>query len=250
MVRLRDWTAPNVHGVWRALKARYGDPRHGNKRNPLSELLFIICSIQTDERKYESAYRELRRRLPRFQDIAHARTDQIAEALHAGGLSGQKARVIKEVMRRIADRFGFPTLAPLKRRSDTECERFLDSLPGVGKKTARCVMMYSLDRDVFPVDTHCWRISRRMGWVRRTRPNGSCSPSDMDRLQSRLPRVLRSSLHVNMVSLGREVCTPTSPRCGVCPIARFCARIGLSGCQVSLGQVVVPISKIPSERRR
>ena len=224
----RNRIAPKVCRVWRALKARFGDPRHGNKRNPLAELLFIICSIQTDERKYESTYRDLRRRFPRIRDLAEAHGSELAEVLRAGGLSRQKSKAISAIMGGIVGRFGSPTLSPLRRLSDRDCELFLTSLPGVGKKTARCVMMYSLGRDVFPVDTHCWRICRRVGWVRATRPDGSCSPADMDRLQSKLPRHLRFSVHVNMVSLGREICRPVSPRCSECPIATLCARVGVN----------------------
>ncbi|MEZ5304792.1 MAG: endonuclease III domain-containing protein [Verrucomicrobiales bacterium] len=103
-------------------------------------------------------------------------------------------------------RFGKLSLADLRRLPDGEVEAFLTSLKGVGKKVARCVMMYSLDRQVFPVDTHCWRIARRLGWVRPTQKDGHCSERDMDRLQERIPPARRYSLHVNMVSLGRGFC--------------------------------------------
>jgi len=106
-----------------------------------------------------------------------------------------------------------PTLTPLKHMTNNECERFLTSLPNVGKKVARCIMMYSLDRQVFPVDTHCWRICRRLGWIKQTRKGYSCPPRDMDRLQSIIPPDLRYSMHVNLVSHGRTVCTETKPRC-------------------------------------
>lgn len=110
---------------------------------------------------------------------------------------------------------------------DAEAEAFLLSLPGVGKKVARCVLMYSLGRQVFPVDTHCWRIARRLGWVRPIQKDKHCAPRDMDRLQSKIPLELRHSLHVNIISLGREICTPTTPRCNECPISAWCPRIGV-----------------------
>ena len=114
----------------------------------------------------------------------------------------------------IIERFGRLTLAPLQGLDDAAGEAFLTSLPGVGKKVARCVMMYSLGREVFPVDTHCWRIARRFGWVRPTQKDGHCAPRDMDRLQNKIPPALRFSLHVNMVSLGREHCKAGAPLCG------------------------------------
>jgi len=219
--------ARNAKKVARALFVKYGDFGHYNRKNPLEELLFIVCSIQTDERSYRATFRSLRQRFPRFSDLGQASESSIAKAIEVGGLSRQKASAIRKVVSAIIGRFGHPTLAPLRQMPDFECEDFLTALPGVGKKTARCVMLYSLRRDVFPVDTHCWRVCRRLGWARRTRPNGSCSPKDMDRLQAKIPLGLRFSLHVNMVSLGRETCLPHRPACGTCPICSLCKQIGV-----------------------
>ena len=127
----------------------------------------------------------------------------------------------------IVAKFGEPTLKPLRKMSDKDAEAFLLSLPGVGKKVARCVLMYSLGRQVFPVDTHCWRIARRLGWVRPTQKDKHCAPRDMDRLQSKIPPELRYSLHVNMISLGREFCSQAAPRCDECPISAWCPKIGV-----------------------
>ena len=220
--------APNAERIARVLSRCYGDWDHFNRRNPLEELLFIICSIQTNEELYRDTFAALRQAFPSFDLLAQATEEQIAKAIVNGGLSNQKARKIKRLLSEIIGHFGKPTLAPLKRMSDEERERFLTSLMGVGKKTARCVMMYSLGSQVLPVDVHCWRICRRLGWARPTRPDKSCSPRDMDRLQAKIPPDLRFSLHVNMISLGREICTATAPKCDSCPIRVCCRRIGLS----------------------
>lgn len=164
---------------------------------------------------------------PRHQQIAEASAKYIAKPIERGGLSNQKAKAIRAIMDTLVERFGRPTLSTLKGWSDEECETFLTSLPGVGKKVARCVMMYSLGREVFPVDTHCWRICRRLGWVRPTQMDGHPSPHDMDRLQAKIPPDLRFSLHVNMVSLGREFCTARRPKCRECPIKGYCKKIGV-----------------------
>ena len=212
----------NVYDVATALRATYGDFAHNNRKNPLDELLFIICSTKTTGLSYENTYRRFRRHFPRFEDIARASEYELAEALSSGGLQNIKARALKTIMQILEQRFGGPTLSPLKNMSDDECERFLTSLAGVGKKVARCVMMYSLGREVFPVDTHCWMICHRLGWVRKTTGKGRCTIRDMDRLQDLIPPELRFSLHVNMVSLGKEICTFRNPKCGVCPISVFC----------------------------
>jgi endonuclease III len=212
----------NVDRVARVLSERYGDHAHGNKMNPLRELLFIICSVQTNESLYQSTYATLISRFPTFYQLAKAQEAEIASAIRRGGLAQQKAQTIRAILSRLESDFGIPTLSPLRAMGDTECQEYLESLPGVGRKTARCVMMYSLGRDVFPVDSNCWRICRRIGWVRPTRPDTSCSPRDMNRVQAGIPPHLRFSLHVNLVSHGRTCCSPSAMQCDRCPIWQLC----------------------------
>jgi endonuclease-3 len=171
---------PNVEHVVLALSNTYREQTHGNEMNPLRELLFIVCSLQTNEVLYLSTYASLMSRFPTFGQLAEASESEIAAATIArGGLARQKAR---SILSRLESDFGAPTLSPLRGMDDAECETYLESLPGVGRKTARCVMMCSLRRHAFPVDSNCWRICRRMGWGRPTRPDKSCSPRDMDRV--------------------------------------------------------------------
>ena len=218
---------PNIKNVAATLSARYRDHAHGNKRNPLSELLFIICSLQTNEALYLSTYASLRSRFPSMRLLAEASEIEIAGAITRGGLSRRKARAIRLILSRLVYDFGSPTLAPIRAMNDSECENYLTSLPGVGRKTARCVMMYSLKRRVFPVDSNCWRIARRLAWVQATRPDGSCSSSDMDRLQNGIHPSIRFELHVNLVSHGRAICLPIAPRCNSCCRRRLCPRVGV-----------------------
>lgn len=212
----------NVGAVARALSDCYSDHAHGNKVNPLRELIFIICSVQTNEALYRSTYTKLMSAFPRFGQLADATEEEIAATIAHGGLSRQKARTIKAILARLESDFGSPTLLPLREMGDAECEEYLESLPGIGRKTARCVMMYSLRREVFPVDSNCWRICRRLGWVRPTRPDRSCSPDDMNRVQAGVPPNLRLSLHVNFVSHGRAICLSSVPLCDTCCIRQFC----------------------------
>lgn len=213
---------PHVEAVSQILTEKYRDNAHGNKSNPLRELLFIICSVQTNETLYQSTYTSLIARFPTFRQLSHATEEEIAAAIEHGGLSRQKARTIKAILRRMESDFGSPTLSPLRRMNDTACEAYLESLPGVGKKTARCVMLLSLQRSMFPVDSNCWRICRRLGWVRHTRPDKSCSPRDMDRVQAGIPASRRLALHVNFVSHGRACCLPGEPCCDSCCVREYC----------------------------
>jgi endonuclease III len=219
----------DVYSIASALTTKYMDFPHNNKKNPLDELLFIICSVKTTGGSYEKTYKRFRQRFPRFSDIAKAREYDLSRALSTGGLQNIKARQIKKVMKALVRTFGTPTLSPLKRWTDDECEKLLVSLSGIGKKVARCIMLYSFRRHVFPVDTHCWRICKRLGWIRATSHSRACTSKDMDRLQEKVPPELRFSLHVNMVSLGRDICTYYDPTCSICPIEGFCKKIGVTG---------------------
>lgn len=218
--------ARNVIEIAELLKNTYGDFGHYNRKNPLDELLFIICSVRTSEKNYQNTYKLLRKEFPSFSMLAEASAEYIAKPLATGGLQNQKSIAVKKIISAIVDKFGKPTLAPLKQLSDEDCEKFLTSLPGVGKKVARCIMIYSLNRKVFPVDTHCWRICCRIGWT-RAKKRGICTPEDMDRLQNKIPPDLRYSLHVNMVSLGRKVCTASKPKCQQCPVSEYCKKAGV-----------------------
>lgn len=219
----------HIEEIALALSSRYGDDRHGNRSNPFEEFLFILCSLQTNEDLYTSTFASLKRAYPRCDMLAKTSCRNIAAVLRIGGLANQKAGTIFKVARVLREKYGRVTLAPLHAKSTNDCEAFLTSLPGIGIKTARCILMYSLGRPVFPVDTHCWRICRRLGWVKATRPDGSCSPQDMDRLQERIPPPLRYGLHVNMISLGRDVCTTANPKCSACVIRHRCHRVGVEG---------------------
>ena len=216
----------NLEAVARILRRRYRDFDHFNKRNPLDELIFIICSVQTAEVSYKRTFRALRDEFKTFTHLNEAPASYLARPLKPGGLSEQKSKSLRTIFDTITETFGRLTLSPLRDYSDADCEEFLTTLPSVGKKVARCVMMYSLDRDVFPVDTHCWRIARRLGWIRPTTSDGHCSERDMDRLQSKIPPHLRFTLHVSFVSFGREICTATKPKCATCPIAKHCRKVG------------------------
>ncbi len=216
----------NAYLVAKRLSDKYRDFNHFNKENPLEELIFILCSIKTSHKTYKSTHEALINQFPNLDEILLVPDDKLSNVLMSGGLQNQKARTIKRLLSHIKSSVGELSLDLLYNKSDKECEEFLLALPGVGKKVARCVMMYSLNRRVFPVDTHCWRVSRRLGWIRRTTPDGSCSSNDMDRLQKKIPVDIRYSLHVNMVSLGQNICLPNKPRCDICRVELFCKKIG------------------------
>jgi len=202
----------------RLLRIRYGTPRLGNKRNPISELVFIILSARTRGKHHEAIYRKLRRRFVTWENVRDARLQEIERVIRDAGLSRVKARQIKALLRRLSRDFGSLSPHRLRRMTTEQVEAYLASLPGVGLKTARCVMMYSLDREVFPVDTHCLRLFQNLGLVQdRLRFEDAQDP-----FQNAVPRDIRRSLHVNVVAHGRAVCIPRAERCSDCVIAHLC----------------------------
>ncbi len=210
---------PHVEEITEALVQEFGRPTLGNKKNPFNELLYIILSSRTPPDVYQETYRSLRREFKTANSIAEARPEYVAKTIEQGGLHNKKAHAITKIASELKEKHGRVTLAPLKQMEIEEAEKFLTSLPGVSIKTARCVLMYALNRAVFPVDVHCRRVAHRLGWT----------PSDIylterqaDELQEKIPEYLRRDLHVGMVLLGRNYCSPRNPRCSECPLLEFC----------------------------
>lgn len=216
--------SPDAASVERRLRRRFGTPALGNKRNPVRELIYIVLSAKTPEARYQEAYRRLTGRFRRMELLADADVRELEDLIRWAGLARRKSEQIVQLARALRAEYGRVTLAPLQRLSDAEAEARLRDLPGVGKKTARCVLMYALGRHVFPVDAHVLRICRRIGWAAGISAKGT---RFHDQLQERIPLDLRHSLHVGMVELGREYCRPKGPLCRECPIADLCPMHGL-----------------------
>lgn len=210
---------PYVREVTRALLAKFGHQTLGNKRNPFDELLYIILSSKTPPNRYTLTFKNLKSKYPTADQLARAKPQTITKVIESGGLADKKAQQISSIAKYLLQQFGHVTLGPLRHMSDKQAEDFLDSLPGIGKKMARCILMYSLDRSVFPVDAHCYRISQRLGWVSQSQ---TLTDRIADELQNGIPPQFRYDLHVGMVLLGREYCQPRRTYCQICPLLEYC----------------------------
>lgn len=199
------------------LARRYANPRHGNKQNPLDELVYITLSTRTSESVFRRIYRDLKKAFPSWDDVDGRRIGEVHRILSPGGLSALKAYQLLGIFSGLRREFGRATLAPLKALTNEEAERFLTSLPGVGKKIAKCVLMYSLGRHVLPVDVHTHRVAVRLGLQAKHRPDTS-----QDLIEAQVPPQLRYGFHVNAVAHGRTVCLPSKPLCAVCVLRQYC----------------------------
>ena len=214
-------TQSEVRWVCNTLSLHYRDRLLGNKRYPLDEFLYIILSLRTHERGYTTAYKQFKSRFPSWIDAYRATTSAIASAIRPGGLALQKARRIRNALRLIKARLGEVSLRKLKDLPPNDVERFLLNLPGIGLKSARCIMMYSLSCDVLPVDTHVARICKRLGWGKNEK-----NMALHRRLDKIIPRRLRYAFHVCCVQHGRVICRSQYPRCYACCLSSICPKIG------------------------
>lgn len=204
------------------LEGAYGRPRHHNPPDPLDDLIFIVLSRMTQEVKYVRTYRALRERMPTWNLVCESPPDELELILQDAGLSRTKTGHIRAILAEIQAREGELDLSRLHALPDDAVERYLTSLPGVARKTARCVMLYALGRNVLPVDAHVWRIARRLGLVR----DQPWSERGGREFEESVPADLRAGLHVTMIAHGRSVCRALSPRCGECIIADLCPSAG------------------------
>jgi len=203
----------------------YGDDRHGNLDEPLDELVFILLSAQTEEYLYRKTFQDLKDYFSEWEQLLDAPEEKIAQVIRHGGLSRKKASQLKGAFRQIHHDIGRLSLDFLRDMSDEEALQYLTSLPGIGAKSAKCILMYSLARPVFPVDTHVWRVSRRLGI---TPPVPKANDVQKQELEQLVPEDLRYRLHVNMISHGRQTCTVYWPKCDDCVLADMCPSKGLS----------------------
>lgn len=211
---------------WRKVDRRlstYGSNRHGNLDDPLDELVFIILSAQTESYLYTRTFKGLRAAFSRWEDLLDSSEEGIADIIRCGGLAQKKAAQIMSAFRKIIADTGHLSLDFLRDVPDAEAMKYLTSLPGVGVKSASCIMMYSLNRQVFPVDTHAWRVSRRLGVAA---PVPKPTAKQERELESTIPPSLRYRLHVNLVSHGQQTCTTYWPKCTKCVLADFCISCG------------------------
>jgi endonuclease III len=226
---LRPGAAERLVWIDEALEEFYGTPESelGNQNDPLDEAIYIILSLQTDLRRFRSTWFGLRTAFPRWDAVKSANTRKIANVLREGGLHRQKARTIKKLLEAVRRIAGDLSLEMLRQQSDDEAERTLTRLPGLSWKGARCVMLYSLNRNVFPVDGNTFRILKRLGILSRRAVYRRRTLHDS--VQAAVPGARRRPLHVNLVVHGQRTCLPRSPRCTECPLLPVCPRVGLAG---------------------
>lgn len=216
--------APRLSEIDARLAAHYGRPRWSSHGPPLDELIGTILSQHTSDGNTARAYASLRNQFPTWRAVIDAPVGRVAEAIRIGGLANLKAPRIQNVLRAVEAETGSLSLGWLRTLPPNEARSWLQALPGVGPKTAACVLLFSLGHPVMPVDTHVHRVARRLGLVDR---NSSATETHetLDRLIGP-DRDLIYALHLNLIRHGRAVCKARVPACHQCVLADICPSAG------------------------
>ena len=185
---------------------------HGH---PIAELVRTVLSQNTSDGNRDRAYDRLRERFPTWEEVRDAPVDDVIEALRPGGLANTKAPRIQAILSELGEH---PDLDWLEDAPREEALVFLTDLPGVGRKTAACVMIFTFDRPEIPVDTHVYRVGTRLGLFR---PGASFDEAHDEILKMVDPEDAYE-FHINLIRHGRAVCKAQRPRCDGCPLLRMC----------------------------
>ncbi len=200
------------------LRSAYGKPELEPHGAPVDELILTVLSQNTNDRNRDVAYGRLRERFASWEEVRDAPQAEVEEAIRPGGLAPTKSKVIQNILRALdGDDLDWLETAPVE-----EGREYLCSLPGVGRKTAACVLLFSYGLPDVPVDTHVFRVGTRLGLFR---PGAS-----FDEAHDELLRFADEAyeLHVALIRHGRRTCTARRPACSSCPLLSICPRIGVT----------------------
>jgi endonuclease-3 len=200
------------------LEREYGIPKRERNADLLDVLVQTILSQNTNDQNRDRAYWRLKSKFPRWGDVLKGKREVVVEALRPGGLAGQKAKRIMDILQWLRKREGKVSLTFLKRMGEEEIKETLGGLKGIGPKTVHCLLLFGLGREAFPVDTHILRVGKRLGFIPQE-IDAEKAHSWMDPL---VPKGKALSLHINLIRHGRSLCKPKNPRCTDCFLKEKC----------------------------
>ena len=224
---------PTAHlaRVYELLIGAYGVPLNEPDYDPLGGLVGTILSQHTSDINSDRAYKQLVSTFPAWEEVRDAPTHLVAEAIRSGGLANIKAVRIQDALLTLSEEQlkegGIKTLSDylydkLTQYTSEEGWQYLRRIPGVGPKTAACVLLFNMNRPVMPIDTHVHRTSRRLGLI------GPKVTADQAHtvFGTITPPEWVYPLHVNLIRHGRQICLAQRPKCALCPLYSECAYVG------------------------
>lgn len=212
---LPEELATRVHA---RLVEQYGNPEWRNPLPPLDELISTILSQNTNDVNRDRAFVTLRARFPTWEAVRDANQAEVIDAIRPAGLANQKGPRIQKVLQEITDQRGDLSLEFLREMDLEDARNWLLKFNGVGPKTTAIVLLFSLGKPAFPVDTHIYRVSGRLG----LRPEKMNPDQAHVYLEQIFPRETYYTVHLNLIRLGREICQARKPKCASCPLNELC----------------------------
>lgn len=207
-----------IKNINQLLVRHYGIPYRPKKLpNPIDALIATILSQNTNDKNSYQAYQNLKKKYKSWNELANAKRIKIEKVIRVAGLGKQKSAAIKNFLVTLKKNNGSLTLQHIKKMPDEEILNELTLIKGIGVKTASCVLLFSLDRNVCPVDTHVHRTLNRIGVVKISTPDKT-----FKLIKYNLPQNIAHQFHTNLIKLGREICKPAKPLCSICPLLKIC----------------------------
>ncbi len=216
-------TSVDVRKIRRAisiLERHLGVPEQNRKNprpDPLDMLVATILSQNTNDTNSYRAFGNLKKRFPDYELILRTPRISLESTIRSGGMAAQKSRRIRELLVELRKRYGSVSLDRYTKMDTGDIFADLISMNGVGVKTASCVLLFSLGREIFPVDTHVHRILNRLGIVSTTSPEKTFYVAG-----KHIPEGKAYSFHTNLIRFGRSICRSKKPLCGSCPLGKIC----------------------------
>ncbi len=213
-----SWRRPRadrVRAIRERLRTVYGVPDWPPHGRPLDELVLTVLSQSTNDRNRDVAYERLRERFPAWEAVRDAPEEEVEEAIRPGGISHVKSERIQRILRALPDdlELSFVRDMPIE-----DARAYLCDLPGVGRKTAACVLLFSYGLRDVPVDTHVGRVATRLALLRP----GARSEEQHDGMTALTPPGAELELHINLLRHGRRTCHAPRPACRECALRRMC----------------------------
>ncbi len=224
---------PTVHlaRVYELLIETYGEPKNVPDYDPLGGLVGTILSQHTSDINSGRAYQQLISTFPTWEKVRDAPTQEVANAIRSGGLANIKAPRIQDALLTLTEQQqadgGTKSLSAylydeLVKRTPEEALQYLRSIPGVGPKTASCVLMFNMDQPAFPIDTHVLRTAKRLGLI-QAKVGADAAHTLLGKV---IPHEWVYPLHVDLIRHGRKICHAQRPECSICPLYSECAYVG------------------------
>lgn len=214
-------TKPKIkkaQAVFQRMLDFYGLPAWRNPLTPLDELVSTILSQNTNDPNRDTAFQNLKKTFPAWEQVRDAPEDQVISAIRSAGLANQKGPRVQTILRQVTEERGNLDLSFLSDLPPAEARQWLIRFKGVGPKTASIVMQFSLNHPAFPVDTHIYRVSGRLG----LRPPKMSVEQTHELMEKLFTPYQYGPAHLNIIRLGREMCLVRKPKCPDCPLNNLC----------------------------